>query len=168
MAHNHGRLEVDYQRATTTSSSFHRTQLEADFCIPALHASIGDTASHAPPVAIDVDLRDTAAPRPAPSVEGVVLLVEDSLVIAMDAEDILTGLGAERVVTASGVAQPQSVQQMLIAYPPMRSHRREYHRCIVEATTSYYCKPDRHTLQILYADEFEHWLDRSLQRSSCG
>jgi DNA-binding NtrC family response regulator len=35
----------------------------------------------------------------------VVLLVEDSLIIAMDAEDILTRLGASRVVTAASLAQ---------------------------------------------------------------
>jgi light-regulated signal transduction histidine kinase (bacteriophytochrome) len=47
------------------------------------------------------------APRPPQRqvLSGTVLLVEDSLIIAMDAEDILLRLGAERVVTASGVAQ---------------------------------------------------------------
>ena len=38
-------------------------------------------------------------------ISGTVLLVEDSLIIAMDAEDILLRLGAERVQTAATVAQ---------------------------------------------------------------
>ncbi|PCD02565.1 two-component system sensor histidine kinase/response regulator [Sphingomonas spermidinifaciens] len=79
--------------------------LEADFLIPARHVSTGGEASaaqHALPVA---DPRDTASAPEAPTIGGVVLLVEDSLIIAMDAEDILISLGAERVVTANGVAQ---------------------------------------------------------------
>jgi light-regulated signal transduction histidine kinase (bacteriophytochrome)/CheY-like chemotaxis protein len=86
-----GRAEVRYPL----------TGVEADFCVPARH--------------IEVD--PTRAPRPAPPPEptpgataprllsGVVLLVEDSLIIAMDAEDILTRLGASRVVTAASLAQ---------------------------------------------------------------
>ena len=79
--------------------------LEADFLIPARHVSTGgvaDAAQQALPVA---DPRDTASPREAATIGGVALLVEDSLIIAMDAEDILISLGAERVVTANGVAQ---------------------------------------------------------------
>jgi len=77
------------------------TGLEADFCVPARH--------------IEVDSRRAARPAPAPEpapgavetklLSGVVLLVEDSLIIAMDAEDILTRLGARRVVTAGSLAQ---------------------------------------------------------------
>jgi CheY-like chemotaxis protein len=64
-----------------------------------------------------IDTRAAAAPAhslvaPDPAkpvadgklIDGTVLLVEDSLIIAMDAEDILTGYGATRVVTASSVA----------------------------------------------------------------
>ncbi|MBB5698434.1 HWE histidine kinase domain-containing protein [Sphingomonas yantingensis] len=79
--------------------------LEADFVIPARHVSLGreaDAVQLAAPVA---DPRDTASPREASTIAGVALLVEDSLIIAMDAEDILISLGAERVVTANGVAQ---------------------------------------------------------------
>ncbi|GAB0116230.1 signal transduction histidine kinase [Acidisoma sp. 7E03] len=38
-------------------------------------------------------------------IAGIVLLVEDSLIIAMDAEDILLRLGADQVLTAATVAQ---------------------------------------------------------------
>jgi len=77
------------------------TGLEADFCVPARHVAAGDS-SRASAAAISVD-RDEAAPSTV--LTGAVLLVEDSLIIAMDAEDILTRLGAERVVTAASVAQ---------------------------------------------------------------
>lgn len=79
--------------------------LEADFVIPARHVSVGGEADAAQLAAPVADPRDTASPPEAATIGGVALLVEDSLIIAMDAEDILISLGAERVVTANGVAQ---------------------------------------------------------------
>ncbi len=75
--------------------------VEADFCIPARHVE-PDANGRAPALAPASPV-DPGDDRPVLS--GAVLLVEDSLIIAMDAEDILTRLGAARVVTASGVAQ---------------------------------------------------------------
>ncbi len=77
------------------------TGLEASFCVPARHIEIDGNRVLGP------------APTPQPTagedvaklLSGVVLLVEDSLIIAMDAEDILTRLGAKRVVTAGTLAQ---------------------------------------------------------------
>ncbi len=77
------------------------TGLEADFCVPSRHVEIDDSRI----------VRPAPAPEPTPGstapklLSGVVLLVEDSLIIAMDAEDILTRLGARRVVTAGTLAQ---------------------------------------------------------------
>lgn len=79
--------------------------LEADFVIPARHVSLGGEADAAQLAAPVADPRDTASPPEAATIGGVALLVEDSLIIAMDAEDILISLGADRVVTANGVAQ---------------------------------------------------------------
>ncbi len=79
--------------------------LEADFAIPARHVSLGGEADAAQLAAPVADPRDTASPPEAATIGGVALLVEDSLIIAMDAEDILISLGAERVMTANGVAQ---------------------------------------------------------------
>lgn len=79
--------------------------LEADFVIPARHVSLGGEADAAQLAAPASDPRDTASPPEAATIGGIALLVEDSLIIAMDAEDILISLGAERVVTANGVAQ---------------------------------------------------------------
>ena len=79
------------------------TGLNARFVIPAAHLGErrgnGDATvalASGPPALAIVD--DTP-----PISGGTVLLVEDSLIIAMDAEDILLRLGADRVVTASGV-----------------------------------------------------------------
>ncbi|PXA97104.1 two-component system sensor histidine kinase/response regulator [Nostoc sp. 3335mG] len=76
------------------------TGVEAHFCIPSRHIAFDETPrSLAPAVA------PAAAGQPEADVlSGVVLLVEDSLIIAMDAEDILTQIGATRVVTAASIA----------------------------------------------------------------
>jgi len=86
-----GRAEVRYPL----------TGLEADFRVPARYIEIdSNRAGH--PAAAAAPAPGTAAPM---LLSGVVLLVEDSLIIAMDAEDILTRLGAHRVVTAGTLAQ---------------------------------------------------------------
>jgi len=88
-----GRAEVRYPL----------TGLEADFCVPARHVAAGEDARQPVP-ATPVE----AAPGEAAEqqvLSGAALLVEDSLIIAMDAEDILARLGAPRVVTAGSIAQ---------------------------------------------------------------
>jgi light-regulated signal transduction histidine kinase (bacteriophytochrome)/CheY-like chemotaxis protein len=77
------------------------TGLEADFCIPAKHvvAASPTPAGTVEPAPLAVPVR--AAEK---LIDGPVLLVEDSLIIAMDAEDILAGYGASRVTTAASVA----------------------------------------------------------------
>ncbi|MBM3929362.1 MAG: response regulator, partial [Sphingomonadales bacterium] len=87
----HGKAEIRYAM----------TGLEADFCVPGRHVVVDDDASAETPPAIVGEGVQTAAAAVRPLVEGTVLLVEDSLIIAMDAEDILTSLGAARVVTAA-------------------------------------------------------------------
>jgi light-regulated signal transduction histidine kinase (bacteriophytochrome)/CheY-like chemotaxis protein len=77
------------------------TGLEADFCIPARHIA-ADDPTRAPATAISItsdnEVREDV-------LTGAALLVEDSLIIAMDAEDILARLGATRVVTAASIRQ---------------------------------------------------------------
>ncbi|MDF2386099.1 GAF domain-containing protein [Nostoc ellipsosporum NOK] len=77
------------------------TGLEADFRVPARYIEI-DPSRAGHPAAPSAPAPGTAVPK---LLSGVVLLVEDSLIIAMDAEDILTRLGAHRVVTAGTLAQ---------------------------------------------------------------
>lgn len=75
--------------------------LEADFCVPARHVAPGE-APHAPAAAVHLTTDEESRQD---LLAGTVLLVEDSLIIAMDAEDILMRLGAARVVTAASVRQ---------------------------------------------------------------
>ena len=80
------------------------TGLEADFCIPARHIVLQEGAAPAPSPEAQIVMAERSAGSRA-VLSGPVLLVEDSLIIAMDAEDILVQLGATRVVTASSIAQ---------------------------------------------------------------
>lgn len=83
--------------------------LEADFCVPARHivtdagavAAAGEPAPPRPAAATAGAGEDRSGR--ADLIGGPVLLVEDSLIIAMDAEDILERLGATRVATAASV-----------------------------------------------------------------
>lgn len=80
------------------------TGLEAEFCVPARHiVTDGAAATEAAPRLLTAS--EAASERTAAdfAIGGSVLLVEDSLIIAMDAEDILERLGATRVTTASSV-----------------------------------------------------------------
>ncbi|ATY32352.1 two-component system sensor histidine kinase/response regulator [Sphingomonas psychrotolerans] len=79
------------------------TGLEADFCIPARHV-VADDPARTPAAAVGIT-SDSEVPRDV--LTGAALLVEDSLIIAMDAEDILVRLGAARVVTAASIRQAQ-------------------------------------------------------------
>ncbi|MDP5278795.1 HWE histidine kinase domain-containing protein [Sphingomonas sp. DG1-23] len=79
------------------------TGVEADFCIPASHVAADDPAK-APAAAVSI-ARDSEVRRDV--LTGAALLVEDSLIIAMDAQDILARLGAARVVTAASIRQAQ-------------------------------------------------------------
>ena len=76
---------------------YHATGLAAHFCIPAKHVTpLGPEKARS--------LKPVSSLRQARPLAGkTILLVEDSLIVAMDAEDVLTELGAERVVTAAGV-----------------------------------------------------------------
>ena len=78
--------------------------VRADFTIPSRH--VGESHGDRTP-AIKYPRPAIGHPVAAPTrvLEGErVLLVEDSLIIALDAEDVLTRLGADEVVTASTVA----------------------------------------------------------------
>jgi len=87
-----GRAQVRYELAG----------LEADLCVPARHLS--ESTGRKSPSAADIP-QPIEPPAAKSLLSGAALLVEDSLIIAMDAEDILIRLGAERVVTASTIAQ---------------------------------------------------------------
>lgn len=80
--------------------------LEVDLCIPARHVVVAtEKGQPATETASLPDPRDSAVHSDVAVLGGVTLLVEDSLIIAMDAEDILAALGSQRVVTAASVSQ---------------------------------------------------------------
>lgn len=90
---------IPYDLGGRARSSYKLTGFEADFTIPARFVTVGvGVVSGAAPVVAE----------PA-GVEGEfpasVLLVEDSMLIALDIEEALKALGAARVTTASSVRQ---------------------------------------------------------------
>lgn len=95
---------VPYDLGGTARVDYKPAGLEALFRIPARHVSKAKASSMP-----RIEYPRTHADEPAPeSYSGVlegqrVLLVEDSLIIALDAEDILRRLGASDVVTAASV-----------------------------------------------------------------
>ena len=94
---------VPYDLGGSAEIRYTRTGFEADFCIPARHVSPprtnGPTQIRFPRTA-----HGHREEPPADLLAGHhVLLVEDSLIIALDAEDIATRLGADDVTTAASV-----------------------------------------------------------------
>lgn len=90
---------VPYDLGGRAEARYNSTGFEADFTIPARHVS--EPKSFAGP-AIKFQrpaLNHPAAPPPKLLMGRDILLVEDSLIISLDAEDILARLGAENVVT---------------------------------------------------------------------
>ena len=83
--------------------------IEARFVLPAVHVHLAEASAHVTPKpAMVPDAEETPIPRR-------VLLVEDNLLIAMDAEDQLRRMGAKEVEVASGV---QSALQIIAREPP--------------------------------------------------
>jgi light-regulated signal transduction histidine kinase (bacteriophytochrome)/CheY-like chemotaxis protein len=91
---------IPYDLGGNAEVRYPLTGVEADFCIPSRHIAF-DAARRPDAPLQPLPTPDTPAGQPILS--GVALLVEDSLIIAMDAEDILVRLGATRVVTASTI-----------------------------------------------------------------
>jgi light-regulated signal transduction histidine kinase (bacteriophytochrome)/CheY-like chemotaxis protein len=94
---------VPYDLGGTANLQYFEEGVEANFSIPARHVS--DPKAFAGP-AIKFPRPSLGHPTLAPAhvLDGkTILLVEDSLIIALDAEDILTRLGAQGVMTAATV-----------------------------------------------------------------
>ncbi len=70
---------------------------QARFVLPSQYIVVGDDRQPIP----------IAAPRPeaSPRLSGLILVVEDNVLIALDVEDVLIALGAARVVIASNVTE---------------------------------------------------------------
>jgi light-regulated signal transduction histidine kinase (bacteriophytochrome) len=94
---------VPYDLGGSSKAQYHPAGFEATFRIPARHVSepknfAGPAIKFARPA-----INHPTAPPPTVLINKSVMLVEDSLIIALDAEDILTRLGASTIHTASTV-----------------------------------------------------------------
>lgn len=106
---------VPYDLGGEAHVRYSESGFEADFCIPGRHVSSpresGATAIRFP--------RTAAGHREEPPADLLagqrMLLVEDSLIIALDAEDIANRLGADDVMTAASV---DAALDLIAASPP--------------------------------------------------
>ncbi len=96
---------IPYGLGGTAHVAYDPGGFSASFSLPPRHVGareVGDSARTDPAATPE----RVIYAAPAKIIDGkTVLLVEDSLIIAMDAEDILLRLGASRVIAASTVAQ---------------------------------------------------------------
>ena len=109
------RRSVPYDLGGVARIDYKLSGLEAHFCVPARHVT--RRGGDAVPV---VRARLGSAPSEpvgAPLANKVVMLVEDNLIIAMDAEDVLTQLGAKQVVPAASARQ--AVDEIEAARPDL-------------------------------------------------
>lgn len=94
---------VPYDLGGEATVDYHPSGVEANFCIPSRH--IGPTNADGRPVVTFA--RSSPAHREEPPTDLLagerVLLLEDSLIIALDAEDIVSRLGAEEIMTAASI-----------------------------------------------------------------
>jgi len=90
---------IPYDLGGKASIAYKLTGVEAEFLIPGKFVSAGSG------LADDLQTAGKTALGPQPGFPDTVLLVEDSLIIAMDVEAIVGDLGARTVFTASGLRQ---------------------------------------------------------------
>ena len=89
---------VPYELSGTVETRFKLAGFEADIMIPSKYVSRG---IEVPDESAEVTTPEESAERP--ELTGVVLVLEDNMVIALDASDILTSHGATAVRLASSV-----------------------------------------------------------------
>ncbi|MFY8193720.1 MAG: HWE histidine kinase domain-containing protein, partial [Novosphingobium sp.] len=105
---------VPYDLGGEAAVRFLESGFEADFCIPKRHVAEALTGMRAIKFAKSGPGHQEEPPQDLLAGQRV-LLVEDSLIIALDAEDIVARLGAQDVVTASSV---DSALDLIAAAPP--------------------------------------------------
>ncbi|CAN7571616.1 GAF domain-containing protein [Phenylobacterium sp. LjRoot219] len=94
---------VPYDLGGEATITFAPQGVEARFCIPARHVTDAP-ADRLTPIRPARPAHGRAAAAPRLVLAGqTLLLVEDSLIIALDAEDVAGRLGAQRVLTAASV-----------------------------------------------------------------
>ncbi len=94
---------IPYDLGGTVTVEYRATGFHAEFCIPARHVSEPKNFA-GPAIRFPRSAPGHPQPPPAEVLKGRnVLVVEDSLIIALDAEDIVSRLGAVTVLTTATV-----------------------------------------------------------------
>lgn len=93
---------IPFELKGQAETRYRVTGFEADFELPAAHVKASEQTSETPED--HVEQQQTEA-----QVDGHCLVVEDNMIIALDASDMLSDLGATHVHTASSVADGLSI-----------------------------------------------------------
>ncbi|MBL6454663.1 GAF domain-containing protein [Belnapia sp. T6] len=96
---------IPFELQGTAELRYARGGLEADFTVPARFVQIG---AEPPP-----QTHPPTRSGPPPRVSGIAMVLEDSTLLAMDAEEILLELGFERVETVGTVAAAMAVLERI-------------------------------------------------------
>ncbi len=88
---------IPHELGGRTTLDYAASGLHARFLLPFEHVVVGDDAEPIP-------IATSRAKAPS-RLSGLVLVVEDNVLIALDVEDVLMALGAARVVIAGNVAE---------------------------------------------------------------
>jgi light-regulated signal transduction histidine kinase (bacteriophytochrome)/CheY-like chemotaxis protein len=91
---------IPFELKGTSDVSYKFTGLEAQFSIP---ASFVSEFKQDFPMKDDMPVENPQTPAVTPQLSGHVLVVEDNIIIAMDAEDMMGSLGADSVTVTSNV-----------------------------------------------------------------
>ncbi|MGB3798013.1 MAG: HWE histidine kinase domain-containing protein, partial [Alteraurantiacibacter sp.] len=93
---------VPFELGGEAEISYPMTGVRARFVVPSVHIEDFVEIDRSVPEKITTASSSSEMSRP---LDGTVLLVEDNMIIAMDSEKMLEDLGAQKVVTASSVAE---------------------------------------------------------------
>ncbi len=101
------RRSIPYDLGGSARIAYLLAGVEAHFCVPARFVTRGTAAVAVVPIPPRGPLAADAPDR-VPLDGQAVLLVEDNMIIALDAEDVLLQLGAGRVIAAPGIRRALS------------------------------------------------------------
>lgn len=102
---------VPFDLQGTALVSYFAAGLEAEFFIPERHLASPDVADFGTPDAISAPTSDEAQTNNQPLAGFNVLLLEDNLIVALEAEDILRSLGAKSIVAVSTTAAAVKIRE---------------------------------------------------------
>ncbi|HMH30673.1 MAG TPA: HWE histidine kinase domain-containing protein [Steroidobacteraceae bacterium] len=102
---------VPFDLQGTALVSYFAAGLEAEFFIPERHLASADESDFGSPVATSALMSGEAPTDSRPLAGFNVLILEDNLIVALEAEDLLRSLGAASIVAVSTIAAAVKVRQ---------------------------------------------------------